>query len=492
MESNEIIQQLLKDPKARTKAVRKSHRLFFSTYFSHYINCPAAPFHTEIFTLTEDRSLPLLAITAFRGSAKSTIISLSYVLWAIMGCHEMKYILLVGQTQEQARVMLKNIREELESNAVLRGDLGPFREEEDEWRNSTIVIGNYNAKISAVSVDQSVRGVRHGANRPDLIICDDVEDVASAKTKEGRGKTSNFVKGELIPAGHQATRVIVIGNLVHEKCFLRSLKQEIADDTRKGAYREYPLLDIEGKCLWPGKYPTPQAIEDERQRVGDEVAWHREYLLKILSTNELVVRPEWIRYYDHLSTDLLIATAIGVDLAISQNDSADCTAMVVAKAFKVGKSYKIYILPRPVNAHLTVYGTAETAKQLVLAYGGLRLVHVYVEDVGYQSAAVEVMKEHELMAKGVKVYGMDKRARLALASRFIESGHVLFPREGAEELIMQLTGFGKELHDDLADAFSLLIPKIAHFAERRVPRRSASVPSNYEREWMSLLGRSRS
>jgi predicted phage terminase large subunit-like protein len=433
--------------------------------------------------------LPLLAVIAFRGSAKSTIISLSYVLWSIMGSHEMKYILLVGQTQEQARVMLKNIRDELESNPVLRGDLGPFREEEDEWRNSTIVIGNYKAKISAVSVDQSVRGVRHGANRPDLIICDDIEDVASAKTKEGREKTAKFVKGELIPAGHQGTRVIVIGNLVHEKCFVRSLKKEIDDRTRRGVYREYPLLTIDNKCLWPGKYPTPEAIETEKQRVGDEVAWQREYLLRILSTNELVVHPEWIRYYDQLPTDIPLATAIGVDLAISQNDSADCTAMVAAKAFKSGKNYKIYILPHPVNEHLTVYGTAETARKLVMAYGGLRSVHVYVEDVGYQSAAVEVMKEHDLMAKGVKVYGVDKRARLALASRFIESGHVLFPKEGAEELIMQMTGFEKELHDDLADAFSLLIPKIAHSTERRMPRRSVSVPSASEREWMSILGR---
>jgi len=36
----------------------------------------------------------------------------------------------------------------------------------------------------------------------------------------------------------------------------------------------------------------------------------------------------------------------------------------------------------------------------------------------------------------------------------------LFPEKGCEELIDQLIGFGKEKHDDLADAFAMLVIKI--------------------------------
>jgi phage terminase large subunit-like protein len=46
-------------------------------------------------------------------------------------------------------------------------------------------------------------------------------------------------------------------------------------------------------------------------------------------------------------------------------------------------------------------------------------------------------------------------------SHLIQSGQVLFPRLGAENLILQLTGFGKESHDDLADAFAILMLKTA-------------------------------
>ncbi len=477
MENNDVIQRLLQDPKARTVAVRRSHRLFFSMYFSHYIQCPSAPFHNELFKLTEDRSLPLLAITAFRGSAKSTIISLSYVLWAIMGSHEMKYVLLVGQTQEQARLMLKNIREELECNAVLRGDLGPFREEEDEWRNSSLVIGNYGAKVTAVSVDQSVRGMRHGAFRPDLIICDDVEDVASAKTKEGREKAAKFVKGELIPAGHQETRIIVIGNLVHEKCLLRCLKQEIEEGTRRGIYREYPLLDIDGECLWPGKYSTPEAIETEKQRVGDEAAWQREYLLRIVSTSERVIHPEWIRYYDYFPAQGSVISAIGIDLAISQNDSADYTAMVAANLYRIDGKYSVYIHPNPINARLTPWETVEYAKNLSCSLEINRQPFVYVEDVAYQRMMVDTLKREGLLARGVSVNSADKRSRLALVSYFVQAGRVLFPKEGCEELIEQLTGFGGENHDDLADAFSILMRKV--LGRTRGERMLAGISGDY-------------
>jgi phage terminase large subunit-like protein len=61
--------------------------------------------------------------------------------------------------------------------------------------------------------------------------------------------------------------------------------------------------------------------------------------------------------------------------------------------------------------------------------------------------------------EGAKVHGQDKRARLALTTALIKSGVVRFPKKGAERLIQQLTGFGIEKHDDLADAFAILVLK---------------------------------
>ena len=63
---------------------------------------------------------------------------------------------------------------------------------------------------------------------------------------------------------------------------------------------------------------------------------------------------------------------------------------------------------------------------------------------------------HGINANAVKPKG-DKRTRLSLTSMSIKSGVIKFPRQGCEDLIQQLVGFGVEKHDDLADAFSLLI-----------------------------------
>ena len=54
----------------------------------------------------------------------------------------------------------------------------------------------------------------------------------------------------------------------------------------------------------------------------------------------------------------------------------------------------------------------------------------------------------------------DKAARLRLTTPLLKDARVLFPEDGCEELIDQLLGFGKERHDDLADAFSILVLKI--------------------------------
>jgi predicted phage terminase large subunit-like protein len=133
--------------------------------------------------------------------------------------------------------------------------------------------------------------------------------------------------------------------------------------------------------------------------------------------------------------------------------------MVSARLYYIEGKIRIYILPNPINERLTALETLERAKQVAEMTGNAQGSKLYIEDVGYQSSLVEHLKEKNCDAEAVKVKGQDKRARLALTSHAVQSGQVLFPRKGAEDLINQLTNFGIEKHDDLADAFSLLIIK---------------------------------
>ena len=462
--------KIIKDHALRKALTKESHFWFFHVYFPHYVKSATAPFQKEMFSLTEDESIKKLVIVSFRGSGKSTIVNMSYPIWAIMGKPQRKFILLLGRTQQQARQHLKNLKIELEGNKLLRADLGPFEEEEDEWNSYSLVIPKYNARITAASSEQSVRGIRHGQHRPEVIICDDIEDLASVKTLESRDKTHQWLTSEVIPAGSQDTRVIVIGNLLHEDSLIMRLKNAIENDEAEGVFREYPLLTEDGKCLWPGKYADAEAIEKERRRVGNNIAWQREYLLQIVTDRDRVIYPEWIMHYDEvppLHMKSYRGAYIGIDLAISTKAHADYTAMVCCYVFKSGKDCKIYIRPNPINERMSHMHTLATAKELSETIDMNSKARLFVEEVGYQGSVTEQLKHAGYPTEGVKIMGHDKRSRLATISHLVEQGTVLFPRKGADRLIKQLTGFGMERHDDLADAFSILISQVAKFASTR-------------------------
>ena len=183
-EFEEIKKRITQDSKFRKALAMRSHFWFFYIYFSHYIEFEPAKFHKEIFSLTEDEEVRFVTIVAFRGSGKSTIISLSYPIWAIIGNQQKKYPLLIGQTQQQAKQMLANIKSELETNEVLIKDFGPFEQYADTWRADSLVLPQYGARISAISTGENIRGLRHKQTRPDLIICDDVEDADSVRSSD--------------------------------------------------------------------------------------------------------------------------------------------------------------------------------------------------------------------------------------------------------------------------------------------------------------------
>jgi predicted phage terminase large subunit-like protein len=454
--SPELIKTLIADRKVRRAATKRSHLLFFCVYLGEYMGYATADFHREMFRLTESGDR-LVALTAFRGSGKSTVFSLSYPIWAILGAQKKKFVLLVAQTQPQARLYLANLKRELEANALLRADLGPFEEKQEEWSAGTLVIPRYGARITAISTEQSIRGLRHGSHRPDLIICDDLEDLASVKTHESRSKTYQWLLGDVIPAGDTRTKVVVVGNMLHEESLLMRLKGEIESGARDGVFRAFPLLGEDGSIAWPGKFKTTEDIDALRRLIGDAGAWSREYLLKIISDSERVIRPEWLHSYDAIThpPSQFCELLIGVDVAISEEDSADYTAFVPIATYADKTGWYAYVLPNIINKRMTFPETVETLKTFAKTAMPGRTATILVEDVGYQRALAQQLNNVGAYAKAVSVSGLSKWERIALTGAHIEDGRFVFPKIGAEDLKRQLTGFGKERHDDVADAFTL-------------------------------------
>ncbi len=461
MNNDELQDKLFVDRKLRTAVTSESHEWFFSTYFAAYLTCQTAELHKSLFAITEDEENPLSVVVAFRGSGKSTIMTMSYPIWAVLGKQQKKFVLIASQTQYQARVHLTNIKRELESNELLKNDLGPFVEQREEWGSTSLYIPKFNARITAISTEQSVRGIRHGRYRPDLIIADDVEDMASVKTREGRNKTFDWYTSEIIPAGDTNTKRIAVGNLLHEDSLLMRLKERIDNDEIDGKYYAWPIAKG-NKSLWIGKYPDKASLNKLRRSIGNKISWEREYMLRIIPDEDQVIDSRWVQYYGELpartSDNEYINSFISVDLAISQAATADKTAVVIIHLYGFKpEDRRYYIDVRYVNDKLTHMDTLDriTVMYQNLAQGSKQTPMVLVEQVQYQAAVTEQLRDRDLKAKGIRVH-TDKRARLQLASALFQMGKVYFPKDrNIAPVVQQLVGFGVEKYDDLADAISM-------------------------------------
>jgi predicted phage terminase large subunit-like protein len=461
--TNEKIYEIMQKDKAVRKAiVKRSHKFFFFYYFAHYAEFPIAPFHEELFQLTQANTSSMLVVSAFRGSGKSTLLTLSYVIWSIIN-GSTKYTLIVSENQQKAVTFLSHIKNELENNEMLRKDLGPFREERLTWNAVSLHIERYNAKITAVSSEQSVRGLRHFNYRPGLIVVDDVESQESVRTLESRDKLYRWFTGDMIPAGNQSTKVIVIGSVLHPDCLVKRLQKGIDDGKINGVYRMYPIVDADGNPTWLGKYPDITAVEQEKLRGVTDREWTIEYMLQPILDENQVIKPEWIQYYDRIPnenfTDFKYSVS-GVDLAISQTESADYTAIVSGTVYqKDDEKSKLYIFPFPINERLNGPAIQDKIVAQSLLLGEGHPTSVYIEDVAFQRSIIDFIKQKGIPAEGVSVAGNDKRARLISISELVKSGRVLFPKNGCEKLIQQLVYFGMEKHDDLSDALTILVLK---------------------------------
>jgi len=203
-------------------------------------------------------------------------------------------VVIVSKTQEQSKNHFTNIKAELEKNELLKEEFGPFIEGGGDFdRKLSLELEYHGAKVLCVTKDQSVRGLKHGPDRPDLIICDDLEDrydVSSVSSRQDTERLYDHFQSEIMPLGNTGTRIIVLGNLLSELCFedslfLMKLKREIEGGDADGIFRAYPVIDDNCECLWPGKFPDTQSLEKLRSQVSLGI-WLREYLLKTFGQGE--------------------------------------------------------------------------------------------------------------------------------------------------------------------------------------------------------------
>lgn len=459
------------DQSQRIWLAENSFTHFCLLYLGHYFDKEPAAFHRELIEILEQEQQDAIGVIGFRGSAKSTFCSFAYPLWCAI-FKKYNFIILINDTVQQVKLNIANIKAEIEENELIRSDfphvstIEKSRKWNLKWNETELLIGR-DVFILGKSRGQKVRGLRFRQYRPQLIIIDDPEDYEWTRKKTNRDKTERWLNTEVLPAQEELKcKTIIIGNLLHKDALMGRLK-------RRATFKvyEFPLIDEKGRIAWPGKYPTMEAVEKQKNKISNSVVWQREYLLKIIAEEEQVISEADITYYsnDRLTAkgDLGIKpmdAGAALDLAISEKQTADLTALVsglMAKEYlTVGvdgnqKGTKIlYIKPAPVNKRIDM---EQTIAEVNVAHKSMPLGNrIYVEAVAYQKAIIKEMRKLGLPIIEVRPIG-DKRARLETVAMYIKQGLVRFPQTGCEALLEQLIGFGTEEHDDLVDALVYLI-----------------------------------
>lgn len=178
-------------------------------------------------------------------------------------------------------------------------------------------------------------------------------------------------------------------------------------------------------------------------------------LLMPVAEEDALIKPEDIHYYDEIpKNSLATLKGHGIDLAISQKENADYTTDVEGDVYYQDDAPKIYILPDPFNEHVTFHNFLVYIRNVP---GERKGAHIFfVEDVGYQKAAIQEMERALLPVVPIRPT-TDKRSRLQVVAPYIKNGTVLFPRTGCEQLLGQIFNLGVESHDDLCDGLTTLL-----------------------------------
>lgn len=249
-------------------------------------------FHKDIIELLNSTALNVV-LMAFRGAAKSTLVE-EYVLLSIL-LNDANFVLIVGSNWESACQRLAAIRQEIETNETIMELFGD--QKSTPWSVDEIVLSN-GKKIKAIGAGQSMRGVKHNEDRPDLAVIDDLEDEQNVHTEEARRKIDRWLSGTLRPALHPTKgRIRFIGTPLHPKALVQR-KFEDKDWISK----KFPLLitDLEtgeDVSAWPSRFPLSHILKLREEYVtnGNLIEFTQEYMCHAEDISGKPFKPEMIR-----------------------------------------------------------------------------------------------------------------------------------------------------------------------------------------------------
>ena len=452
MTKQEILQEL-ETLASQKRILRGKESLlgFVEIYLKKHLESRTPDFHREIMGFLEDLSsddpekITKLLIQAPRGFAKSFVCSFFFPLWVVLYARK-KDVMIVSATIALSKRILRFIRTELEDNELLMRDFGDM--ESEKWTEDQIILKN-GAQISAKGRGFQIRGFR-----PDVIICDDLEDEESIYSPEQREKTEHWFFRTLIPTLKPDQAMVYVGTQLHQFSLIAKLEK------RQEFKPLFYAALTDGKSIWEEQWPTEE-LNKRRKEMG-EYAFQAEYMNNPISLEEQPVKPHMVEGVE--IGGKLDYSVLAIDPAISLKTSSDPRAFVIMGRY-VDKEGDVTGF-KEIHSEAGKWGVDEQIDRIIRIFKSYEPNRVVVEEVAFQKIFSKQLIDR---ARKEGIFIPISRAELGVGSnkrpkdkytRLMEVVH-LFEQKLVElrnpELIQQILAFPHADHDDLVDAtvFSL-------------------------------------
>lgn len=199
-------------------------------YFPHFATCETAPFQVEF----AERVNAQPTIKAFaewgRGLAKSVWCDVIIPFWLWLN-DQAHYMVLIGQNEANACQLLDDLQAEFETNPQIIRDFGEQKLlgswETGKWQTRGCKKYRLRGFIArALGFGQPVRGLRIGAQRPDLCVIDDIETEELLKNPKRQDTIAKWVERALLPIMDGPIRRLLYSNNKFAPRMVQTVLQE--------------------------------------------------------------------------------------------------------------------------------------------------------------------------------------------------------------------------------------------------------------------------
>lgn len=406
----------------------------------------------------------------FRGCAKTTIAQM-YVIRNIL-YKKKRNIMRYSQTIDNAQENLTYIANSLINDGWIGEricmDYGNLYYPENITRNGlkkqktlSKFITENNVYVRAMSLGTSPRGKNYtapdGKFRPDLLIFDDVDTVASTQSRRIIDKNFDFLLWEVL-GGVNNAQIIFLGNTIYEDWLVPRFREHIQNSkdwevirlpikvNNEIVWNRFVETDEEAKSLneWITESNRKYiSLESEKRRLWS-ISYNQNYLLIPYSKGEHIITRDMIQYSDYSWPFDKIQ--IGVDPAISEKEGTDRFWITVVW-FKGDKRYILESIGLE-GQEKNPKRASEIVRQLYIKYKANRVI---VETVAFQQIMKQIFRELGMATEETKTH-KDKVTRLMEKQILFEDKRIYFRPETTTELVNELLEFPDWEHDDYIDS----------------------------------------